>query len=143
MRARAEREGRPRIAVSKYVTERVQGDRCAAESDCRAVIPMMSPHPLTVTRQALWPDSRTSRAAARINELPHVGCRRGFVGTGRSVAPRSAAQIARTDARLDNPFSISSYRPNCCEIAPGEGQRVLDSNPGERTAIFTSLTSPR
>ena len=75
--------------------------------------PMMNPQPLTVTRQAWWPISRTTRAAAR------------------------------THARLDNPFSISSYRPNCCEIAPGEGQRVLDSNPGERTAIFTSLTSPR
>ena len=86
---------------------------------------------------------RTSRAAARINELPHVGCRRGFVGRGRSVAPRSAAQIARTHARLDNPFSISSYRPNCCEIAPGEGRRVLGFSTGERTTIFTSLTSPR
>ncbi|MCX6941906.1 MAG: hypothetical protein NTX09_14415 [Verrucomicrobia bacterium] len=74
---------------------------------------MMSPQPLTVTSQAWWPISRTSRAAAR------------------------------SHARLDNPGGISSYGRNCCEIAPGEGQRVLDSNPGERTAIFTSLTPPR
>ena len=62
-----------------------------------------------------------------------------------SVVPisRTSRAAARTHARLDNPFSISSYRPNCSEIAPGEGQRVLDSNPGERTAIFTSLTPPR
>ena len=72
------------------------------------------------------------RLSARIRWRGQVRC-----------TPAGESHGAPTHARLDNPGGISSYSADCCEIARGEGQRVLGFSTGERTAIFTSLTSPR